>query len=333
MIKNNFFFLNKIKNVCFLGQTSIINQLIEINSKLKINSLIITSPDQKKKNQKQQFIFSEINKKFKKFLINKINPNETLFISLGARWIFKKNDINNLFKKNIINFHGTRLPIDSGGGPLSWRILRNDRIGMQLAHVVSDKIDKGDILKSKKYLFPNWCKLPLEYENYHNSTFIKFYENLLKEILSKKKIKLKQQVDYIGNYNPRLNTKLNGWIDWNLTSYEILNFINAFDDPYEGASTQILGHKRVFLKKAHLHGGEITNHPFRTGLISRNDKDWIVVCTKDSQYLLIEQVLDKNKKNIVSKIKPGSRFFTSPKNLFNAKSKKVIYSSKGLKII
>ena len=72
----------------------------------------------------------------------------------------KKNDINNLFKKNIINFHGTRLPIDSGGGPLSWRILRNDRIGMQLAHVVSDKIDKGDILKSKKYLFPNWCKLP-----------------------------------------------------------------------------------------------------------------------------------------------------------------------------
>ena len=177
MIKNNFFFLNKIKNVCFLGQTSIINQLIEINSKLKINSLIITSPDQKKKNQKQQFIFSEINKKFKKFLINKINPNETLFISLGARWIFKKNDINNLFKKNIINFHGTRLPIDSGGGPLSWRILRNDRIGMQLAHVVTDKIDKGDILKSKKYLFPNWCKLPFEYENYHNSIFVKLNLN------------------------------------------------------------------------------------------------------------------------------------------------------------
>jgi methionyl-tRNA formyltransferase len=225
------------------------------------------------------------------------------------------------------------LPIDSGGGPISWRILRNDRIGMQLAHIVSEKVDKGDILRSEKYLLPHWCKLPSEHESYHYSNFLKFYQNLLVDIFSKKKIKLKTQVDYIGNYNPRLNTKINGWIDWNLTSYEILNFINAFDDPYDGASTQILGHKRVFIKKAHLHGGEITNHPFRSGLISRNDKDWIVVCTKDNQSILIEEVLDKNKKNMVSKLRPGLRFFTSPKNLFEAKRKKIIYSSSGLKII
>ena len=57
MIKNKLFFLEKIKNVCFLGQTSIINQLIKVNSKLKINSLIITSPDQKKKKSKTTIHF------------------------------------------------------------------------------------------------------------------------------------------------------------------------------------------------------------------------------------------------------------------------------------
>tara|TARA_B100000029_G_scaffold459828_1_gene490302 strand:+ start:1571 stop:2572 length:1002 start_codon:yes stop_codon:yes gene_type:complete len=332
MIKNNFFFLKNLKNVCFLGQSNIMDQLVKINSVLKINSLVITSPDQKLSNKKNQVVFKKIDKKFKKYISKKFDTNETLFISLGARWIFKKEDIKNFFKKNLVNFHDTRLPLDAGGGPYSWRILRNDRIGMQLVHVVTEKIDKGDILKSEKYLFPHQCKTPEDFQNYHNSNFPLFYKNFLSEILKKKKIKLKSQVDYLGSYNPRLNTKTNGWIDWSLTSHEILNFINAFDNPYDGASTQILGHKRVYLKKAHLHGGEIANHPFRSGLISRNDKNWIVVSTKDSQSIIIEEVLDKNKKNIVSKLKVGSRFFTSPKNLFKAKSKKITYSSLGLKI-
>ena len=88
MIKNNFFFLKKLKNVCFLGQSNIMDQLVEINSKFKINSLIITSPDQKRKNQENQIVFKEINNKFKKFIKKKFDFSETLFISLGARWIF-----------------------------------------------------------------------------------------------------------------------------------------------------------------------------------------------------------------------------------------------------
>ena len=55
-----------------------------------------------------------------------------------------------------------------------------------------------------------------------------------KELLAIKghKFVLKQQVDYLGRYNPRLDTKIDGWIDWNMNSYHLVDFINAFDEPY-----------------------------------------------------------------------------------------------------
>ena len=103
MIKNNFFFLNRLNNVCFLGQSNIMDQLVKINSTFKINSLVITSPDQKKKNKQNQIVFKKIDKRFKKFVSTKFNIYETLFISLGARWIFKKQDIEKFFIKHWKN--------------------------------------------------------------------------------------------------------------------------------------------------------------------------------------------------------------------------------------
>ena len=52
----------------------------------------------------------------------------TLFVSLGARFIFKKDLIKNFFKHNLVNFHSSRLPLDRAGGGFSWRIMREDRI-------------------------------------------------------------------------------------------------------------------------------------------------------------------------------------------------------------
>ena len=67
------------------------------------------------------------------------------------------------------------------------------------------------------------------------------------------------------------------------------------------------------------------------GVISRHDKDWIVVSTKGKYMLLIEEVLNENKKNIISELKVGDRFFTSSVEIEKAKSERVFYSSKGKK--
>ena len=160
---------------------------------------------------------------------------------------------------------------------------------------------------------------------------LKFYKNFISKLTNGKKFQLKHQLGYLGAYYPRLNTEINGWIDWNMKSYEIERFINAFDDPYSGSSTTI-NKQLVKIKKVQLSSGDTNNHPFMTGLIIRHHGNWIVVSTRDKNVLLIEKVLNIKNQNIISKLKLGDRFFTSDNHLSNSKKNRVKYTSKGIQI-
>ncbi len=329
---SNKFTIPNLKNIVFLGYSKVFGQMQNINSQLKIKDIIITSSDQKKyfTKEKNVFIFDKIDNKFKNFIKNKFNISETLFVSIGCRWIFKKEIIENFFKFNLINFHGTRLPYDAGGGAYSWNILRNDRINNLIAHIIEPGIDKGKIIINEKNIFPSNCKIPLDFEEFYLLKLVPFYKNFISKLKKGSKFSLKEQVDYIGRYNPRLSDKVSSWINWQQDSLRLYRFINAFDDPYCGAMTMLKGQK-VFIKKVHLHGGETNNHPFMTGLISRHDKKWLVVSTVDENMLLIETVLNSKQKNIIDHINPGDRFYTPNDKLELALSKKIIYDTKGLK--
>jgi methionyl-tRNA formyltransferase len=333
MIENNKFYLENLKNIIFFGYSDKIEDLININKRLGINSNIITGSDQSKliKKKIKVKIFNKLDNKFQKYIHRNFKIEATLFISLGARYIFK-NDLINFFKNNLINFHGTRLPYDSGGGGFSWKILREDRIDNQLVHVVDETIDGGPIILNEVNIFPKSCQIPIDFEKYRLTKFTKFYEKFIFKILNKKKFILKNQVDYIGRYNPRLNTDREALIDWNLNSYDLINFINAFDEPYVGASTFINNGNfgRVYIKGAHLHGGDSSNHPFMSGIVTRKDKNWLVVSTTGKHMLLIEKVLNSKNQNIISKIKLGDRFYNKLNKINKSKSKKTKYGTKGI---
>ncbi len=329
MIKNNKFFVNNLKTVVFLGYKKIHERLIEINKKYKINSLVITA--KKKVVSKHNFKFyrkQKLDKNFEKLIIKNCKPKQTLFISLSSRWIFKEPMISELFQNNIINFHNARLPSDAGGGGYSWRIMRNDRICNFLAHVIDNSIDTGPILSERSLVFPYECKTPKDFEDFEDKKFLDFYETLIKSLQLKKSFKLLYQQKSLRRYNPRINSKINGWINWDINSYDLVNFINAFDSPYIGASTYIKNKQRVFIKKAQLHGGEIKNHPFMSGIIFRHEKKWIVVSTPDQNSIIIEEVLNSKGKNIINKLKEGDRFYTSPEKKFFSKSTRVTYKLK-----
>ncbi len=333
MIKNNKFNFKKLKNIIFLGEDQCLKEFIKFNNNLGIKSEIITSPSQASSlDPSLKFKkFLKLDKKFQRYISSKYKIEESLFISVASRWIFTESLIKNFFKTNIINFHGARLPFDSGGGGFSWNIMRNDRIGVQLVHLVTKEIDKGPIINYEKFLFPYNCKISKDFYSFYNDKFKIFYKKFITNLKANKKYDLIKQPDYIGRYNPRLFTKKDGWIDWSQSSEEILNFINAFDEPYEGASTMI-GKQKCRIKNAQLHGGEGKNHPFMSGLILRHDKRWVVVATKDNNCLIIETVTDFKKQNILQKIKPGQRFYTDIKKLNYSKSKRAFFNSKGLKI-
>jgi methionyl-tRNA formyltransferase len=331
MIKNNLFLIPNLENVVFIGYTDQFANLIEIIKKLNLECLIITSSDQAKNiHSKIEFkVFNNINNHFKKYILNKFAIDKTLFISIGSRIIFSKNTISNFFKNNLVNFHSSRLPLDSGGGNMSWRIMRNDRIDNQLVHIIDDDIDAGPIIMSQKSIFPRNCQIPIELEDYSKKNFLIFFKEFIENVASGKNFKLHHQVNYLGRYNPRLDTRLNGWIDWNLKSADLIKFINAFEDPYSGAQTTIRN-LEVKIKKAQLHGGDSSNHPFMSGLISRHDNDWLVVSTIDENMLLIECVLDSKNKNIIGELKVGDRFITPIEKIYLSKKIRARYSGKGL---
>lgn len=330
MIKNSEFFFPKLKNIVFLGNLEKNEEKFkEINENFSLKTEIITSPDQNKNNKIKTF--ENLNKEFENYISKKYNINETLFISIASRWIIKKNQIENFFKNNLINSHPTRLPIDAGSGGFSWQIMRGDRICNQLFHLVDENLDTGPIIFNKKSIFPNHCKVPNDYYKHHYDEIIKFYREFIKKLVSGDRFKLKYQTDYLATYNPRLLTDLHGWIDWSQNSINITRFISAFDDPYKGAST-FINEKKVRIKKIQMHGGEIPNHPFSSGIILRNDKDWVVVSTIDENHkILIEEVLDEKGNNIVDQLKVGDRFFTPNEKLEEARKIRVKFGPKGIK--
>ena len=48
MIKNNCFYIDKLKSVVILGFSEVFNKIESINSRNKVNTLLISSPDQVK---------------------------------------------------------------------------------------------------------------------------------------------------------------------------------------------------------------------------------------------------------------------------------------------
>lgn len=326
----NFFSINKLKNIVFLGISSNINELVKICKKNKINSEIICTPLQLKElNFKSKIkTFKKLNQSFKTYITKKYNINETLFIAHGSRWIFSKDIIENLFLNQIINFHGTRLPYDRGGAGVSWKILRNDRLDNLCVYKVDAGIDTGPVLMNKTYIIPEKYQIPEELMNFTKERYNQFFEDFIKKIIQKKVIRMNGQPKYLGRYNPRLNTQTNGWINWELSSDDIVKFIKAFDNPFDGART-FLGNKKVIIKKVQLHGGDSSNHPFMSGLVSRHDKDWLVVSSRDKNMILIEQVTDFKGNNYLDFIKEGDRFSTPRKYLDNS-YKRVKYSINGL---
>jgi methionyl-tRNA formyltransferase len=333
MIKNNKFLLNNFSNVVIFGHPQ--NEIIQINKKLNLSTIVITSIDQSKLMNKKFInfkVFNSIDDKCLKFLKKKTDFKKTLFIGIGPRYIFKKETIRN-FENNFINIHNSRLPLDAGGGAGSWTIMREDRICNMCIHIMNEDIDGGPIIANETSLYPRNCIIPIDFKEHASELIINFYEIFIKKLIKKHEFELKPQIHYLSRYNPRLNTEISGFINWNLNSYDLINFINAFEEPYKGASTYLNNGNfgKLYLKNVQLHGGDTPNHPYMTGIVSRHDKKWITVCTTSKHMLLIEKIINSDGENIISKIKVGDRFFSPTEKLDAAKSKRIYYNSHGLK--
>ena len=253
-----------------------------------------------------------------------------LGIAFGAVWIFNK-ETADLFPKNqLLDFMGIDLPRYRGGAHYTWQILHGNRKGcanLQIIHGGLITFNKGEIFKRRDFKLPAQLQKPKDYFDFIGKQEIDFLKDFLSEVKKGKEFKLKNLKEEHSSYYPFLNTKINGFVDWSWVGRDIFLFINAFDDPYDGAST-FLGQERVALKDVELLKAEEKYHPFSSGLVIRKNDGGIFVATIGN-LLYIKKVLDKENKNIINKIELGDRLLTPNKFLEEARNSKIIYSPRG----
>ena len=249
-------------------KSNIINQKFTLemylnNHKIKYN-IISKSKDLSKK-------------KFKKYFTNDYN---IIGFSISLDFIIKKSEIQ-LFNDNLYNIHGSFLPDMRGAGGFTWNILMHKYTSGVSVHKINSKIDDGDILLQNKYVFPiNIRNSLLKMQKFAAIKENKMGKDFIKMILNRKKMRLRKQSNEISSSWRKLNTFKDAWINWNWNVKDILTFIQAFSEPYCGASS-IINNKRIFILEAKIFKSKIKFHPFQYGMIYKIDQGSLYVACNE----------------------------------------------------
>ena len=241
----------------------------------------------------------------------------SLAITLGAPWGISKDLIEKVFAGKIFNCHGTRLPTYRGGAMYSWNILRGNRLGLCLLQRLNET-DTGEIVNFEEFVYPASCRVPADYEAVYagkNAEFLRKF--LLRVRRGPVEYSPVGQPEYLSSFFPRLNTQVNGWINWEWALEDVERFICAFDEPYAGALTTTRG-RVVRLKGVVAQRNDGRNHPYQSGLVYRNNGRWLMVSCGDGE-LIVHQVLDEKNRNILTDVRAGERFITPSSRLESAK--------------
>ena len=142
-------------------------------------------------NKTKFFLKEEINNKFH----NTLNKNTDVILSIFSRYIFSKNFIKN-FKGVIYNMHPGLLPYYPGTNSISGTLYNCEKFTGVSIHAVTNKIDQGDIVLSKKFRIKQKDLAITVWQNIQKISLIlakKFYEKFSKDELLIKKNNIKKR--------------------------------------------------------------------------------------------------------------------------------------------
>ena len=329
----------KVSRVVLIGGGGMARDVVELCKSLNFEVFVVTSARHAKEHDGDcsferflltfgiQFKVLEIfdNADFIEAIGNK---DETLFLSLGAPWIFKANTLSECFNNRLLNLHGTRLPQNRGGASFSWQILMGNKFGFCQLHYVDAGVDTGSVVAFEEFLYPSYCRVPLDYELFYRKKNKIFLAQILK---SMKRGNFKPcpqpQFGYLSTYWPRLDTNTNGWIDWKLDATLLERFVCAFGSPYGGAKTTINGHT-VSLSDVLLDFSDGIFHPHQFGLVFRKSRSWLCVAVNGGTLIVQKAHLDDGE-SCLDRIKVGDRFFT-PASILQSSLSRVSFDGSGL---
>ena len=282
--------MKKYKFILFGGnrlkENAPMNFLIDFFTKKKLDFLIVSdSIHLKKLVSKSETFGSYLEKKKMPFLsykklklkdVKKFTKTGAIGLSLNSVWKFD-NDIIKFFNGKLYNYHAADLPTERGAGCITWRILLNkERYKNLYIHKVDNNFDTGEIvfksINKKNFKSPR----PIDIYKHQIKLESLFLVNFLKKILNKGNIFKIMKQNNNSYYWPKLNSDVDGKINWDWDARDIASFIRGFSQPFNGAFSYI-GKYKVKVFNASFHKSKIRFHPFQNGLIFRMDEKNIYV--------------------------------------------------------
>ncbi len=311
-----------IRKIIFFGQGPHAKFTYDWTKKNNLDFFFITSPRLKSQIDIKKLLSFKckylITKKLTLKELKKLYNSGTIAISAGAPFIFSE-EVINLFNGNIFNLHNAPLPAVRGGASISWMILEGKKKWTSTIHKIEKGIDSGSILMVKTIKFPKEIKFPIDYINFIWEKDLILLDNFLNKLLHNAKIKELKQNEEKSIYYPRLNAKVNGWINFLWKGEHIERFVFAFSYDYDGARSYIKNNLiKIFSVKSKKNINE-TKHPFVVGVIFKIKNKNLYLHTIDG-ILIIDKYVCK------AKIKIGDRIHTPSKILDSALSERVFFN-------
>ncbi|MDQ8040216.1 MAG: formyltransferase family protein, partial [Cellulomonas sp.] len=173
-----------------------------------------------------------------------------------------------------INFHDSMLPRYAGMHSTSWAILNGEREHGITWHIMSEKVDAGDILKQAKVDIESDDTAINVNRKCYEIAFITF-KKLLSELLTDTYKTQPQQVDratYCGLFNKPVG---NGWINWEQSAEEIEVIYRATQlgehDNFFSTSKLVYANEAFIVDALTINPPEAINSPGTVGLCNEKE--------------------------------------------------------------
>jgi bifunctional polymyxin resistance protein arnA len=217
--------------------------------------------------------------------VDNINSNESIdwIKSLKPDIIFCfgwsnliKKELLNLPKMGIVGYHPALLPKNRGRHPIIWALALGLKASGSTFFFMTDGVDDGDILSQEE--------VEIFYEDDARSLYDKVLATALKQIeyflpkLQNNSFQSFKQNNSLANAW-RKRGKLDGKIDFRMTSGAIYNLVRALTRPYVGAHVEYNGKdvsvwkvKEVDFNRENIEHGKVLENDGRTIIVKTYDK-------------------------------------------------------------
>ena len=256
--------------------------------------LVVTQPD-KPKGRGKKMLFPPVKEKAIEYGIEVFQPvkvkeeeaveklrsyNADIIVVVAFGQILPES-ILNMPKYGCVNVHGSLLPKYRGAAPIQWSVINGDTKTGVTTMYMEKGLDTGDMLLKAEFDISDEDT----YGTVHDKMCV-MGADVLKETLVKIEngtIVREKQDDALSNYAPMIS-KETGHIDWNKTSFEIINLIRGLD-PVTAAWTV---YNEEVLKIWKAVKFECDNTTAKCGEIADITKKGFVVKTGDDFVLVTE---------------------------------------------